>query len=90
MDEEHLARVAACTVEAVHRRDHRHATAECCQPHAVEVVHLGRRAAMVCHDCDTESGFLPQREATALAHAHRGATGTGPGDRPGGAQRVAS
>lgn len=90
MDEEHLARVAACTVEAVHRRDHRHASAECCHPHAVEVVHLGRRAAMVCHDCDTESGFLPEREATALAHTHRGETGTTQDGRTADAQRVAS
>jgi len=25
----------------------------------------------VCHDCESDSGFLPEREAEAMAHAHR-------------------
>lgn len=63
--------VAACTVDAVHRRDHQHGDAEACHPHRIEVVHLGRRAVAVCHDCRQDSGFLPQRDADRLASAHR-------------------
>jgi hypothetical protein len=63
--------VAACTVDAVHRRDHDHDREEACHPHRVEVVHLGRRAVAVCHDCRRDSGFLPEREADRLAAAHR-------------------
>lgn len=63
--------VAACTVDAVHRRDHHHADDESCHPHLVEVVHLGRRAVAVCHDCRLDSGFLPERDAEGMATAHR-------------------
>ena len=42
-----------------------------CRPHLIEVVHLGRRAVAVCHDCRRDSGFLPEREADRLAYAHR-------------------
>jgi hypothetical protein len=63
--------VAACTVDAVHRRDHVHEDQEACHPHQVEVVHLGRRAVAVCHDCRQDSGFLPERDADRLAAAHR-------------------
>ncbi len=69
--EESAALVAACTAAAAHRRDHHHASSVTCQPHTVEVVHLGHRAVMVCHDCRSDSGFLPEREADAVAHAHR-------------------
>ena len=61
------ALVAACTAAAAHRRDHHHAAAGTCHPHAVEVVHLGHRAVTVCHDCESDSGFLPEREAEAVA-----------------------
>ena len=67
--------VAACTVDAVHRRDHHHDADETCHPHLVEVVHLGRRAVVVCHDCRRDSGFLPERDADRLASAHRQETG---------------
>ncbi len=63
--------VAACTVDAAHRRDHHHTGDEACHPHLVDVVHLGRRAVAVCHDCCRDSGFLPEREADRLAYAHR-------------------
>ncbi len=66
-----FAAVAACTVEASHRRDHHHGDDGACHPHLVEVVHLGRRAVAVCHDCCRDSGFLPEREADRLADAHR-------------------
>jgi hypothetical protein len=68
--------VAACTITAVHGRDHTHAfTVECCHPHAVELVFLGRRHAMtVCHDCRLDSGFLPRWEAEHLAERHRDRT----------------
>ena len=66
--------VAACTVDAVHRRDHHHDGAETCQPHLIEVVHLGRRAVAVCHDCGRDSGFLSERDADQLASAHRNET----------------
>jgi hypothetical protein len=65
------AAVAACTVDASHRRDHHHTGEEACHPHLIEVVHLGRRAVAVCHDCCRDSGFLPEREADRLAYAHR-------------------
>jgi hypothetical protein len=65
------AAVAACTVDAAHRRDHHHEDSVACRPHLVEVVHLGRRAFAVCHDCRRDSGFLPEREADLLAYAHR-------------------
>lgn len=64
--------VAASTLVAAHRRDHQHgAAATPCHPHAVEVVYLGDRAAMVCHDCLRDSGFLPHREAEHRAAEHR-------------------
>jgi hypothetical protein len=67
-----VTEVAACTMAAAHRRDHAHGlSAEDCHPHVVEVVHLGRRAVTVCHDCRLDSGFLPRREAEALAVGHR-------------------
>lgn len=69
--EERAALVATCTAAAAHRRDHHHAAAVTCHPHAVEVVHLGHRAVMVCHDCESGSGFLPERAAEAVAHDHR-------------------
>jgi hypothetical protein len=68
---ENAALVAACTAAAVHRRDHHHALAGTCHPHTVEVVHLGHRAVTVCHDCGSDSGFMPEREAEALAQTHR-------------------
>jgi hypothetical protein len=64
--------VAACTAAAAHGRDHDHAVGlACCHPHAVQVVYLGHRALTVCHDCRTDSGFLPCREAERLAEGHR-------------------
>jgi hypothetical protein len=70
-----VAEVAARTMAAVHRRDHDHRpAADACRPHVVEVVHLGRRAVCVCHDCRLDSGFLPAREAGAWAVGHRDAT----------------
>lgn len=70
-----LAEVAACTVTAAHRRDHDHGlTVHCCHPHAVQVVYLGHRALTVCHDCRSDSGFLPHREAKRLAEEHRDQT----------------
>jgi hypothetical protein len=67
-----VSQVAACTILAAHRRDHQHGVpTDQCHPHAVEVVHLGRRAVMVCHDCRTDSGFLAHREAEQLADRHR-------------------
>ena len=67
-----VTEVAACTMAAVHRRDHEHRLgADDCHPHVVEVVHLGRRPVTVCHDCRLDSGFLPRREAEALAAGHR-------------------
>ncbi|MFY9916530.1 MAG: hypothetical protein WAK18_17790 [Nocardioidaceae bacterium] len=67
--------VASCTLEAAHRRDHDHSGPDTgCHPHTVEVVHLGERAAMVCHDCHTDSGFIPHREAWHLACDHRSDT----------------
>ena len=68
--------VAACTVNAVHQRDHHHDGEEACHPHLIEVVHLGRRAVAVCHDCRRDSGFLPERDADRLASVHREETAT--------------
>jgi hypothetical protein len=72
--EDGAALVAACTAAAAHRRDHHHPLATSCHPHAVEVVHLGHRALVVCHDCEADSGFVTEREANAVAATHRGAT----------------
>ena len=67
--------VASCTIAAAHRRDHQHSLAdEACHPHVTEVVLLGARAVCVCHDCGADSGFLPRREAEALAAGHRDRT----------------
>lgn len=66
--------VAACTAAAAHRRDHHHTDPMTCHPHSVEVVHLGHRAVTVCHDCESDTGFLPEREAEAVAYAHRNQT----------------
>lgn len=67
-----VAGVAASTTAAAHRRDHDHGhEQDDCHPHVVEVVHLGRRAVTVCHDCRLDSGFLPHREAESLAAGHR-------------------
>ena len=64
--------VAACTMAAVHRRDHEHRVGEdSCHPHVVEVVHLGPRAACVCHDCRLDSGFLPRHQAEVMAADHQ-------------------
>ena len=68
--------VASCTLAAAHRRDHDHGVdahtePTGCHPHAVEVVHLGEQAAMICHDCRSDSGFVPHREAERLAFTHR-------------------
>jgi hypothetical protein len=66
------AEVAACTAAAAHRRDHHHeGKSQCCQPHCVQVIHLGQRAVAVCHDCQMDSGFLPHRDAERLAERHR-------------------
>jgi len=35
---------------------------------------LGHRAVTVCHDCESDSGFLPEREAEAIASRHRSQT----------------
>ena len=67
-----VTEVAACTIAAAHRRDHQHSLGtDACHPHVVEVVHLGPSAVCVCHDCRLDSGFLPGREANALAAGHR-------------------
>lgn len=67
-----VTEVAACTMAAAHRRDHDHSLgADDCHPHVVEIVHLGHSAVCVCHDCRLDSGFLPRREAEALAVGHR-------------------
>lgn len=68
--------VAACTLAAAHRRDHHHETG-CCVPHRTEVVHLGTQAAMVCHDCGTDSGFIEPRAADTLAREHVDGTRAG-------------
>jgi hypothetical protein len=69
--EEKAVLIAASTAAAAHRRDHHHGQAVSCHPHVVEVVHLGHRAVTVCHDCESDSGFLPERDAESVAHAHR-------------------
>ena len=75
MDRADVAGVAACTVIAAHGRDHDHAlSVQTCHPHAVQVVYLGRRALTVCHDCRSDSGFLPSKEAELLAEGHRDQT----------------
>jgi len=73
-ESETRAAVAAVTLAAVHGRDHRHAGGADCMPHCTQVVHLGQRAAMVCHDCGTDSGFVDPRAAEELARRHTEAT----------------
>jgi hypothetical protein len=68
------AAVAACTAAAAHRRDHGHRPHEECHPHDVEVVHLGHLAVAVCHDCGSDSGFVPEREAENISMLHRQST----------------
>ena len=64
--------VGAATLTAAHRRDHQHARDEAtCHPHRVEVIGLGEQAAVVCHDCCADSGYLTNRSAGRLAAAHR-------------------
>lgn len=62
--------VAENTAGAVHRRDHSHG-GDTCHPHVVEVVGLGWRGLVVCHDCDLDSGFTELHQATHLAEEHR-------------------
>jgi hypothetical protein len=69
--------VAACTAAAAHRRDHRHSATDECHPHQVEVVRLGVLALAVCHDCASDSGFVPEREAELISLAHRRSTMVG-------------
>lgn len=69
---EATATVALCTLAASHRRDHQHRGREpMCEPHCVEVVHFGKdTAAVVCHDCCDDSGFIDVREAEERCRAH--------------------
>ena len=70
-----VADVAACTAAAAHRRDHHHEPgSDGCHPHAVEVIGLGERGVAVCHDCGSDSGFVPRREAERLAAEHQHVT----------------
>jgi hypothetical protein len=73
-DRTSIAAVAACTAAAAHRRDHLHEPHGECHPHVVEVVHLGALAVAVCHDCGSDSGFVPQREAESISTQHRRST----------------
>lgn len=64
--------IAQATLAAAHKRDH---AENCnCHPHCVEVINLGRDAAVVCHDCGFELGFCDQATASAEATAHCRAT----------------
>jgi hypothetical protein len=64
--------LTASILAAAHRRDHVHPEAVTpCSPHEVEVVHLGARAVMVCHDCLQDSGFVQHRQAEHLAVEHQ-------------------
>ncbi|GAB2697182.1 hypothetical protein GCM10027194_33890 [Thalassiella azotivora] len=73
-----VSAVAACTTTAVHRRDHRHVVPGTgCHPHEVEVVHLGSRAVVVCHDCAQDTGFVPGGQAVEVAQRHQAATLSG-------------
>ena len=65
------AAVASNTLSAAHRRDHVHGTDLPCTPHCVEIVHLGKEAAaVVCHDCRTDSGFIDVRVAEQRGRDH--------------------
>jgi hypothetical protein len=65
--------IVNATLAAVHRRDHVH-EADCCHPHCIEVVQLGRSAIAVCHDCGFSYGFESTHECEVAADAHRLAT----------------
>lgn len=65
--------IVNATLAAVHRRDHQH-DVDCCHPHAVEIVQLGRSAIAVCHDCGFSYGFESTHECESAADAHRVAT----------------
>lgn len=69
---EATATVALCTLDAAHRRDHHHRAHDpICAPHCVEVVHFGKEiAAVVCHDCRDDSGFIDVREAEERCREH--------------------
>lgn len=65
------AAVASCALAAAHRRDHQHSPDDACMPHCIEVVHLGRgAAAMVCHDCGTDTGFIDPLDAESAGRDH--------------------
>lgn len=68
--------IVNATLAAVHRRDHQH-DSDCCHPHAVEIVQLGRSAMAVCHDCGFSYGFESPHECESAADAHRVATEQG-------------
>ena len=40
----------------------------------IKIVYLGHRALSVCHNCQTDSGFLPYREAERPAEGHQDQT----------------
>jgi hypothetical protein len=65
--------IVTATLAAVHRRDHRH-DGDCCHPHDVEIVHLGRSAMAVCHDCGFSYGFEVEAECRHAAEIHQSAT----------------
>jgi hypothetical protein len=65
--------IVTATLAAVHRRDHQH-DGDCCHPHEVEIVRLGRSAMAVCHDCGYSFGFESEHECRGAAEAHRCAT----------------
>jgi hypothetical protein len=65
--------IVDATLAAVHRRDHAH-SGDCCHPHVVEIVNLGRSAVAVCHDCGFTYGFESEHECRDAAQAHRLAT----------------
>jgi hypothetical protein len=67
------APIVDATLAAVHRRDHTH-NGECCHPHEIEVVRLGRSAIAVCHDCGYSYGFESEHDCNIAADAHRSAT----------------
>lgn len=71
------AAVASGALAAAHRRDHAHGGDQACMPHCVEVVHLGKdAAAVVCHDCRTDTGFIDVHEAEQRHRAHVSETST--------------
>ncbi len=57
---------------AAHRRDHEHGLgAEAVTLTWWRLCTWDGRAVTVCHDCRLDSGFLPRREAEAMAAGHR-------------------